>query len=334
MKTLLKAALCLGLLSLSSATSAANFNENFEGWAWHPASNGYCAFGTDCFGVMGCGNGKPLFIRRLTSELAPQCGPNPPEVQQWTGGETLYHGNDPGVSGTKTAIFVPSLASNQRVEFLSTRALQTNTYGSMSVDFYVHGPSVQGNHHVALMHNVRFGNHPSCAQSDCTAISFTRAQTNVGNAFDWIGFIAGGFGEEFQYGGTAGYGFVVERACAIQPQDGDGHLIDSTFIPFTDAQGFLPGNRWYRLSVSRQLISIPGSPNMDYYAYSVYQRVNGSWQPIGQTKSVAANKLNCGDGALPLGYGAFGALPDFDVPAQLPDGGIFHYDVDNFVMNW
>jgi hypothetical protein len=322
--------LLLALLAvLAAPLDAVSLNETFEGWAWHSTPNGYCAFGADCFNVMGCGNGKPLFIRRVV-DISNQSCAYYQEVWQWTGGETVFHGNDSAVSGTKVAAMVPSFADDGALELLTSRDLQAGPNGSAQVDFYLHGRGMLGGEHVGLLHNLRFVELAGCSP-DCATVPFTRTTTNAGPGFDFYGVIAGNFGEGSAAVPFGSHGFVVERACTPPVGDTDGSLIDSTFIPVS---GGLAANTWYRIAIWRMHEQEPGLPPLHYYGYTAYQRAGASWQEIG-SRTIPTSKLLCSGGTLlPNGYIGFSALPDLGQPPGTPDGGIFHVDFDNLIVDW
>jgi hypothetical protein len=305
--------------------SAISFTENFENWAWYstPAGPaGYCQWGTPCFQVMGCGNGQNMFIRRING-LDPitqtrTCDYDH-QVNHWTGGETIYHGNNSAVSGTKVAIHAVTQQTGHTAELMTSRLPHSSGDGSIQVDFYVHGAGIAAGNdeHYGVATHLKLNELPGCTR-DCAAVPATATNTN--EALSFYGAIFGSFGVELADKSQETHvGFAVEKAC---PVSGGGVIADSV-IDWVDGTGKFPGNTWYRLRVQRFAPAFGEA----FFAYQAYRRVNSSWVEIGY-RTVPLSTMRCGQSLLDPGYlGLFGLIQ-----SGSPSG--VHIDWDNVVVSW
>lgn len=357
--------LLLFWLLVTGRADALEIREDFE-WNWEPLCAARGVHEVSCFEILGCGNGRPLHVRRTspgtcgydsqvrfwtgaendtsrrtnnpppesdaarTTELA-----QPPPPAEMPAGENRWgaaHFRDPGEPSPNGNVF----------EILSSREPQSSRLGRMQVDFRIPEdvPVSGGGEHYLILHNLTVHGIPPCPQDTgdgCTSASRTSYGGIPGNAssYQWYGVIAGAFGsgsEVIPYGSV---GFVVEVSAEGK---GGNHLIDETFLPYSvngEQKAFPKGT--YRISIERGQAS-----GVDTYGYSVqrWNETDGAFEPIlpdgarsSHTVLVPIEDLTAPLGfELPLGYVGLSAA--WFGESSDAGGGRNEIVWDNLVVDW
>ena len=335
------------LVFLVGATSAGalELREGFE-WDWDPLCVDSAWRPTSCFDVLGCGNGRDLFVRRTNAGF---CGYSD-EVRFWSGRALALGAPTPPAALSEQANrwvashrWDPAFrgANGGTFEILTTRDTQSSHSGSLQIDFRVPRPlGVSGaGEHYLIMHNLNLSSVDPCPRdgSGCG----DHAGSNVGgvsgnpDSYQWYGVIAGAFGAGTAAIPFGSLGFAIEVSAEGR---GGNHLVEGSFLPYSvgGAQQEFPAG-WYRVRISRQTVDAA-----DVYSYSVLRWSDEArrWMPIVPDKAEpghAAHIVRVPFSRLrePLGY----EIPTGYVGLSAawfgaPEGRPRSVEFDNLVVDW